>query len=228
MGLLSHGPLHTTQLEMGNASGLTAHYTIFCGPFQARESDITPPSTRLQESRHIFLMFGQEARLPVDFLLGSISEPIEGEIHEWVLEHQTRLQVAFEGARERLRVAAKKRKEQHDLLVRDAPLTVGQLVYLRNYGVRGRHKISDLWSPVLFQILRAPEEGGVVYTIAPADDLTQVRTVHRSLIKGRLGSESEAPDEFEHRSDPEENPPPLEESSLHLEEEDVDLVMLIW
>uniref|UniRef100_A0A8C1Y575 Gypsy retrotransposon integrase-like protein 1 n=2 Tax=Cyprinus carpio TaxID=7962 RepID=A0A8C1Y575_CYPCA len=176
------------------------------------------------ESPH-FLMFGQEARLPVDFLLGSVPEPIEGEIHEWVLEHQTRLQVAFEGARERLRVAAKKRKEQNDLLVRDAPLTVGQLVYLRNFGVRGRHKISDLWSPVVFQVLRAPEEGGVVYAIAPADDLTQVRTVHRSLIKGRLGSE--VLDEFEHRSDPEENPPPLEESSLHLEEEDVDLVRVV-
>lgn len=184
----------------------------------------TTPHQTTGESPH-FLMFGQEARLPVDFLLGSVPEPVEGEIHQWVLEHQTRLKVAFEGARERLRAAAKKRKEQHDPLIRDAPLTVGQLVYLRDYGVRGRHKISDLWSPVVFQVVRAPEEGGVVYSIAPVDDLTQVRTVHRSLIKVRLGLE--APEEFEDRAYPEGNPPPLEGSPPPLEEEDGDLLRVV-
>ncbi|KAG1934719.1 hypothetical protein F2P79_019745, partial [Pimephales promelas] len=167
------------------------------------------PEERRKLSRHGLVLLRQWKRLVErDGILyrrvmrpdGSVPEPVEGEIHQWVLEHQTRLQVAFEGARERLRAAAKKRKEQHDPLIRDAPLTVGQLVYLRDYGVRGRHKISDLRSPVVFQVVRAPEEG-------------------------RLGLE--APEEFEDRAYPEGNPPPLEGSPPPLEEEDGDLLRVV-
>lgn len=62
-------------------------------------------------------MFGQEPRLPVDFLLGRVG----GGVHEWMQEHQTRLQIAFEGARERLKVAAERWKKNYDHHVRDAP-----------------------------------------------------------------------------------------------------------
>uniref|UniRef100_A0A9J7X1E4 Gypsy retrotransposon integrase-like protein 1 n=1 Tax=Cyprinus carpio carpio TaxID=630221 RepID=A0A9J7X1E4_CYPCA len=143
------------------------------------------PHQATGESPH-FLMFGQEPRLPMDSLLGRDPQPREGSVHDWVLEHQTRLQVAFAGARERLQVMADRRKAHHDQYVRDEPLVEGQLVYLREYGVRGRHKIQDLWSPVVYQVTRAPKEGGVVYTIAPVDDLTKTRNVHRSLVKSRV------------------------------------------
>ncbi|KAI4897396.1 hypothetical protein NFI96_007157 [Prochilodus magdalenae] len=69
-----------------------------------------------------FLMFGRDARLPVDFLLGRVSEPLFGDVHDWVSEHQARLKVAFDGAQERLLQAASRRKERHDQKVREAPL----------------------------------------------------------------------------------------------------------
>ncbi|MCJ8749885.1 hypothetical protein PDJAM_G00192760 [Pangasius djambal] len=134
-----------------------------------------------------FLMFGPEPRLPVDFLLGRVEEPLAGSVHRWVLEHQNRLQVAFEGARERLGTVADRQKARHDLQVRESPLKEGQLVYLHNYSVRGRHKIHDLWSSVVYQILKAPKEGGVVYTIAPTTDLGKLKHVHRSLLKPHIG-----------------------------------------
>lgn len=56
-------------------------------------------------------MFGQEPRLPVDFLLGRVQDPVPGEVQDWVPEHHARLRVAFEGARERLSAAAGRRKE---------------------------------------------------------------------------------------------------------------------
>lgn len=133
-----------------------------------------------------FLMFGQEPRLPVDFLLGRVQEVGVGSVHEWMREHQARLQVAFEGAQGRLEAAAGHRKAQHDAHAHDAPLGESQLVYLREYGVRGRHTIQDLWSPVVYQVVKAPKEGGAVYTIASADDLGKVRCVHRSALKARI------------------------------------------
>ncbi|KAK9976899.1 hypothetical protein ABG768_018720 [Culter alburnus] len=131
-------------------------------------------------------MLGQEPRLPVDFLLGRVQEPVAGSVHEWIREHQARLQVAFEGAKERLQVAAQRRKVRHDQQVRDIPLLEGQLVYLREQGHKGRHKTQDLWSLIEYQVVRAPKEGGGVYSIAPRDDLNKVKNVHRSLLKGRV------------------------------------------
>lgn len=128
-------------------------------------------------------MFGQEPRLPVDFLLGQVSDPIAGEPHEWIVEHQTRLQLAFDGAKERLRATAQRRKVQYDQHVRDEPLGEGQLVLVRNTGVRGRCKTHDLWSSVPHVVLRAPPDGGSVYTIAPEQNQDRARQVHRSLIK---------------------------------------------
>lgn len=131
-------------------------------------------------------MFGQEPRLPMDFLLGQ--EPMPGEVQDWVVEHQTRLRVAFEGAHERLLPAAECRKERHDRRAHDAPLPLGQHVYLRDYGVRGRHKIQDLWSSVVHQVVRVPSGEGVVYTVAPVGDLEKTRNVHQDMLRAVVPS----------------------------------------
>ncbi|CAI5659587.1 unnamed protein product [Oreochromis niloticus] len=133
-----------------------------------------------------FLMFGRDPRLPIDFLLGRVQDPVPGEVQDWVAEHQARLMVAFEGARARLSLAADRRKERHDQRVHLVPLKVGQLVYLRDHSARGRHKIQDLWSSVVYQVLRAPQENGAVYTIAPMGDLEKVRHVHRDMLKAQV------------------------------------------
>lgn len=38
----------------------------------------------------------------------------------------------------------------------------------------------------MYQVVRVPKEGGVVYTITPVDYLTKVKNVHCSLLKGRV------------------------------------------
>ena len=133
-----------------------------------------------------FLMFGREPTLPIDFLLGRVQEPVPGTVQDWVVEHQTRLRLAFEGAQQRLVAAAGRRKERHDQRVHEAPLQVGQLVYLRDHSARGRHKIQDLWSPVVHQVLTVPMGQGSVYTIAPVDNLHKTRNVHRDMLKGQV------------------------------------------
>ncbi len=145
----------------------------------------TTPHQTTGESPHL-LMLGQEPRLPADFLLGRVQEPVVGSVHDWVREHQTRLQVAFDGARERLQAAANKRKANYDQHVRGVPLIEGQLVFLRHCGHKGCHKIQDIWSPVVYQVVRAPIDGGAVYSIAPVRDLSKVTMVHRSLLKSRV------------------------------------------
>lgn len=129
------------------------------------------------------LMFGREPQLPVDFLLGRVVEPATGEVCEWVLEHQWRLQIVMAGARERMRAAAAQRKVRADERAQEEVLPEGQLVYLRDHSNRGRNKIQDAWAPTIHQVIRPPQPGGCVYTVAPQQDLSQVRQVHRSMLK---------------------------------------------
>ncbi|KAL2099270.1 hypothetical protein ACEWY4_005750 [Coilia grayii] len=163
-----------------------------------------------------FLMFGQEARLPIDFLLGRVEDPIPGKVQDWVVEHQAWLMVAYEGARERLQTAASRRKEKHDQQVRDLPLPVGQLVYIRVLGVRGRQKIQDVWSSVLYKVVKAPLSNSVVYTIAPADDLQKVRHIHRDMLKPLVGPDPGPPATPPYPPSPVGRPDPFDDRELCL------------
>ncbi|KAF0047712.1 hypothetical protein F2P81_001345 [Scophthalmus maximus] len=65
-----------------------------------------------------FVVFGQEPRLPIGFLLGRVDDTVPVEIQGWVVEHQARLRVAFDSARDWLRAAAGWRKERHGHLAK--------------------------------------------------------------------------------------------------------------
>lgn len=65
-------------------------------------------------------------------------------------------------------------------------------MYLRNHGVRGRHKIQDIWSLVVHQVVRAPTGKGVVYTVSPVDDPDRTRNVHRDMLKAVVQPEAVA------------------------------------
>lgn len=119
----------------------------------------------------------------MDFLLGRVQEPVDGTVNDWAQEHQTRLRLALKGVRDRLKEAAHRWKEHHDQSARSEPLVVGQTVLLKEFGGEGRHKIQDRWNPVAHQVIRAPPGNGVVYTIAPDDNPTTIKRVHRTLLK---------------------------------------------
>lgn len=125
-----------------------------------------------------FLMFGQDPRLPVDFLLGRVPKPVPGTVTNWILEHRTRLHLAFKGAKECLATAADPRQEHHDRWVKNAPLQ--ELLYVQDHGVRCRQKIQDLWNSEVQQVLKVLKPRGVVYTIAPVDALEKVKHVNRT------------------------------------------------
>lgn len=117
--------------------------------------------------------------------------------------------MAFEGAKERLQQAADRRQRAHDQHVKNLPIGEGQLVFLRDFSARGPHKTRDRWSSVKYQVLRAPDQGGSVYTIGPVDDLTKVRRVHRSMLKAVVGVDS--PGRASSHNSPSVEEPPVED-----------------
>lgn len=129
------------------------------------------------------LMFGVTPQLPVDFLLGANDTDETSSWDEWVLQHQERLQVTRELARKNMEEAADYRQRSHNQQVCDKGFTEGQLVYLKDHCCQGRRKIQDVWSPVLYKVVRAPTAPGGPYTVTLADGTGNVRQVHRTEIK---------------------------------------------
>lgn len=107
-----------------------------------------------------------------------------GEVQDWVADHQARLMVAIERARVQLSLATDRRKERHDQRVHSAPLKVGQLVYLWDHSIRGQHKIQDLWSSVVYQVLRAPRRGGGCLYHCPRGRLGEGSTCSSRHVEG--------------------------------------------
>lgn len=131
-----------------------------------------------------FLMFGREPRLPIDFLLGAGEDESDGQGEDWVQEHQGLLEDSYRHVRERLLMRREYRDQRHQDQVRDPPLSEGDIVYVRNRGVKGRNKIQDVWNSTPYRVIQCPPEHGVVYSITPAAQGGPVRNLHRTELRG--------------------------------------------
>lgn len=164
-----------------------------------------------------FIMFGREPRLPVDFLLGAeLDETEEGQEEDWVQRHQELLEEAYSHVRQRLDARRQHRDQKQEAQVRDPSLSEGDLVYVRNHGVKGRNKIQDVWDPTPYRVVHCPPDRGVVYSVTPAVQGGPVRQVHRTELRGmpegglRTDTDQETGDEQVDAGDMEEtdfNPP---------------------
>ena len=125
-----------------------------------------------------YLMFGREAILPVDLLLGGREESSE----DWVSLHQERLKHSFEIARKKMKAAADVQKDIFDKKAKPHTFQIGDLVYLRQHNFKGRHKIQDVYASQLYEVVDQPDSENFVYTIQVLDG-TERKTVHSTELK---------------------------------------------
>ncbi|KAL6491489.1 hypothetical protein MHYP_G00018340 [Metynnis hypsauchen] len=130
-----------------------------------------------------FLMFGQAPNLPIDLLLSANTEHFSGTRDDWVLEHQNRLQEAYQQARGQLQHAAALRRKYQGVPTPDSLLRIGQLVYRKNHGWQGRHKIQDVWMSVPFRVIAQPDPDKAVYTVVPIDGSLDPKNIHRTELR---------------------------------------------
>ncbi|KAK7916079.1 hypothetical protein WMY93_011840 [Mugilogobius chulae] len=94
-------------------------------------------------------------RLPLDFLLGRVQDPVAGSVHEWVQEHQARLQVAFDGTHkqpQQFRSHHQWGRPIHWLLGRQNLYWVLRLLNRSSLLMLGRHPYADLLGRQLVNI----------------------------------------------------------------------------
>lgn len=129
-----------------------------------------------------FLMFGRHPNLPIDFMLGRNSTQFSDvNIDRWIELHSEKLAFAYSKAKEEINRSADDRKKRHDTGRSEEEMEIGDRVYVRNRGVKGRDKIQDKWKPEVFVITDRPFHS--VYTVKAENGDSGKRTVNRAEIK---------------------------------------------
>jgi len=112
-----------------------------------------------------YLMFGRDAVLPVDIMLAQEVDNVDSKL-DWVQRHRLGLRQAYHCTTERVKKKAKGRKTRHDRKRKSDPIGVGERVLLRVRGIKGRNKIQDAWSPIVYMVV---ESDGNVVLLEPAN-----------------------------------------------------------
>jgi transposase InsO family protein len=128
-----------------------------------------------------FLMFGRHPRLPVDILLGLPDESDCEDYPQFVNKLKDRLEHTFGLVKEAIAKSADKQKS-YQPTIRGVVPEIGDLVLVRNVGLKGKHKLADRWQSDVFKIVGKPNPGIPVYQIQLQNGKGKVRTVHRNLL----------------------------------------------
>ncbi|XP_041440977.1 uncharacterized protein LOC121400938 [Xenopus laevis] len=127
-----------------------------------------------------FLMFGREARLPIDVQLGVSTDGIGCREHyQYVNRLRNSLKEAYCLAEENAAKVNAGNKRRFDAKVRYRELKPGDKVLLRNLGPSAKHKLADRWRKELFEVV-AKLPSVPVYRIQGTDG--RVKAWHRNHL----------------------------------------------
>lgn len=129
-----------------------------------------------------FLMFGREARLPVDVCFGVSADGTSTTSHlKYISKMKKELQAAYQLAKSTATKMNQSNKERYDQRVRYHRLNPGDKVLLRNLGLKGKQKLADRWGHTLY-VVEGQLSDLPVYRLKPVNGSGPVKVMHRNHI----------------------------------------------
>ncbi|KAK3505931.1 hypothetical protein QTP70_003643, partial [Hemibagrus guttatus] len=129
-----------------------------------------------------YLMFGREARLPVDLCFGTSPDGIEATGHsQYVAKLKEDLKQAYKLASEAADKRHQRNKKLYDQRVKFRVLELGDRVFLRNLGLRGKHKLESRWKHEPYIVVgKLPNLP--VFKVKREDGGAGTKTIHRDHL----------------------------------------------
>ena len=131
-----------------------------------------------------FLMFGRHPRLAVDAFLGLTPDALSSTSKtEYVRKLKERLDFAYVKAAEEAKRSASVHKQRYDAKARSSVLKPGDLVLVKNVGIRGKHKIGDRWEQEPYVVIDQLNDDIPVYEVRRQHTRSRkTRLLHRILL----------------------------------------------
>ena len=127
-----------------------------------------------------YLMFGRQARLPIDVLYGTREESYQCQ-GEYARLLQTRLNSAYDIVREHVAKEHQRQKEFHDLKVHGEPFKAGDCVWLHSHAPKGTsRKLHHPWTGP-YKVIKKVSD--VTYRIQHLYRNRQCKVVHFDRLK---------------------------------------------
>lgn len=151
------------------------HITHLVHTYNCTRSDATGYSP-------YYLMFGREARLPIDVCFGiSPNGESESSYQQYVSRMRKELQDAYKLASDAATKNHLRNKAHYDQRVRDLPLEKGDRVLIQNVGIKGKHKLQDHWKSTPYVVVeKLPNLP--VYKVKPEHGPGVLKTLHRDHL----------------------------------------------
>ena len=183
-------------LEQEQKVKWTTHLNTLCSAYKSTVHSSTGFSPH-------WLMIGRKPRLAVDLNLGTnLPEHGPSSSFKYVQDLERRLQWSYKLAQRHMEKQAAKAKKYYDRRVRCSKLEPGDLVLVKKFGFRGKHKIQDRWENHVYEVLESCHSSPLVFRIKREDGEGGIRILHRNLLlpfKSRILDEELPPQPTPHK-----------------------------
>ena len=129
-----------------------------------------------------YLMFGRHPRLAIDAFLGIRSSEERKSHQDYVDKLKDRMADAYQNASEEARQKGRKYKRYYDHGVRYSVLEPGDRVLVKKVGIKGKHKLADIWEASPYFVKSQPMPDIPVYLVQKENSTNKPRTLHRNML----------------------------------------------
>ena len=128
-------------------------------------------------------MLGRHPRLAVDAYFGirKPDEPISSKEH-YATKLKKRLRYAYKVAESEAKKSAHRHITHYDAKVREATLDIGDRVLIRNFGLKGKHKLANQWDKYTYIVIDMPDKNIPVYKVQKESGDASVKILDRNMI----------------------------------------------
>ena len=163
-------------LEQETKVKWTKHLNALCSAYNSTIHSFTGFSL-------FWLMMGRKPRLAVDLNMGtSLLEHGPSSSSKYIQDLERKPQWSHELAQKHMEKQANKAKKYYDRKVRCSKLEPGDLVLVKRFGFKGKHKIQDRWENQIYEVLEFCHSSPLVFRIRKEDGTGKIRILHRNLL----------------------------------------------